>query len=185
MPFWCDMRFEKGGKKLDKRHFRTRVNHIKNDYGKRFTIYATGAVVTRSSFVVLTTPNHTLVGGVSVNSLCQQGRLIALNVNKVNKELGVGEKNRFSDASRFSLQRFRIDSELVFWAWILHCTEFALWDTCTFLDSVCFHRPCFTLDMLSFRHLECSTIRCTKLAHWQTFTCALCLFILKLDCGCG
>ncbi len=27
-------------------------------------------------------PNHTLVGGVTVNSLCQQGGLIALSVNK-------------------------------------------------------------------------------------------------------
>ncbi len=27
-------------------------------------------------------PNHTLVGGVSVNSLCQQGGLFALSVNR-------------------------------------------------------------------------------------------------------
>ncbi len=48
------------------------VTSHQKDYSMHFTIYATGAEVGWSSFVVLTTPNHTLVGGVCVNTLCQQ-----------------------------------------------------------------------------------------------------------------
>ncbi len=47
--------------------------------------------------------------------------------------------------SRFSLQRFRINSELVFF------------------PAVDKHPPCFTLDVLSFIPFGCSTIRCTKM----------------------
>ncbi len=39
-------------KKFGIRRIQTRVNHIKNNYGTHFTIYATGAVVRRSSFSV-------------------------------------------------------------------------------------------------------------------------------------
>ncbi len=35
-----------------------------------------------SVFCSLDYPNHTLVGGVSVHSLCQQGGLFALSVNR-------------------------------------------------------------------------------------------------------
>ncbi len=47
MFFWCDMRFEKGEKK----------------FGKRQAKWA--------SFFSVDYPNHTLVGSVSVNGLCQ------------------------------------------------------------------------------------------------------------------
>ncbi len=47
-----------------------------------FTIYATEADVKWVSFFSVDCPNHTLVGGVSVNSLCQQGGLFALSVNR-------------------------------------------------------------------------------------------------------
>ncbi len=56
----------------------------------------------------------------------------------------------------------------------LRCeTRVALWDTRRVLLSICFH----------LYRLERSTIRCTKLTHWHTSV--LCLFVLKLDCGCG
>ncbi len=44
----------------------------------RLTIYASDTDVEQASFCIVDDPNHTLVGGVSVNSLCQQGSLFAL-----------------------------------------------------------------------------------------------------------
>ncbi len=44
----------------------------------RYTLYH----LRQLSFIVLNYPNHTLVGRVSVNSLCQQGRVFALSVNR-------------------------------------------------------------------------------------------------------
>ncbi len=55
----------------------------------RFTIYATETDVKRETDVEQVSCfsvdylNHTLVGGVSVNSLCQQGGLFALSVSKI------------------------------------------------------------------------------------------------------
>ncbi len=48
----------------------------------RLTIYATETDVKQPSFFSLDYTNHMLVGGVSVNSLCQQGGLFALSVNR-------------------------------------------------------------------------------------------------------
>ncbi len=48
----------------------------------RVTIYATETDVGWASFCSLDSPNHTLVGGVSINSLCQQGGPFALSVNR-------------------------------------------------------------------------------------------------------
>ncbi len=47
-----------------------------------FTIYTTETDVKWACFCSVDYPNHTLVGGVSVNSLCQQGGLFALSVNR-------------------------------------------------------------------------------------------------------
>ncbi len=95
-----------------------------------------------------------------------------------------GRKHWFSDASRFSLQRVC--------AWVFLCAvetwRASLHRICAerraHCLSVCFHPPCFTLDMLSSLPFGCSTIRCTKLVRWQTFSCTLC-FVLKLNRGCG
>ncbi len=65
----------KGRNKFAKRRIRTRV------YDTRFTICAAGADDWWWSFVILKS-NHMLVSGVSVNSLCQQGGLFALSVNR-------------------------------------------------------------------------------------------------------
>ncbi len=46
-----------------------------------FTIYATETEMNQASFFSVDYPNHTLVGGVSVNSLCRQGMLFAISVN--------------------------------------------------------------------------------------------------------
>ncbi len=46
------------------------------------TIYVTETDDQQASFFSVDYPNHTLVGGVSVNSLCQQGGLFALSVNR-------------------------------------------------------------------------------------------------------
>ncbi len=51
----------------------------------RLTIYTTETDVEQVSFFSDYYPNHTLVGGVSVNSLCQQGGLFALSVNRHSK----------------------------------------------------------------------------------------------------
>ncbi len=72
MPSQCNMRFEKGEKKFGKR--RARV--------KKHTLYSTETDVKQVSFFNVDCPNHTLVGGVSVNSLCQQGGPFALSVNR-------------------------------------------------------------------------------------------------------
>ncbi len=45
----------------------------------RLTIYATE---TDDQFFNVDYPNHTLVDGVSVNSICQQGGLFAFSVNR-------------------------------------------------------------------------------------------------------
>ncbi len=46
------------------------------------TLYTTETDADWVSFFSVDYPNHTLVGGVSVNCLCQQGRLFALSLNK-------------------------------------------------------------------------------------------------------
>ncbi len=70
------MRFEKGEKKFGKRQPRTRVDRFK----KGLTTYTTETDAKLASFFFLSVDqlNHTLVGGVSVNSLCQQDWLFAL-----------------------------------------------------------------------------------------------------------
>ncbi len=79
MPFRCDMRFEKGEKSSAKGGFELGSIASKNT---RLTIYTTETDVKQASFLSVDYLNHTLVGGVSVNSLCQQGRLFALSVNR-------------------------------------------------------------------------------------------------------
>ncbi len=66
MPFRCDMRFEKGEKSLAKPGLELRSIASKSTH---FTIDTTDILF------CVDYPNHTLVGGVSVNSLCQQGGL--------------------------------------------------------------------------------------------------------------
>ncbi len=72
MLFLCDLKFEKGDKKVSqktekfaKRQIRTQVDRVQKEYDKHSTIYATGA----DDHTVLCNvddPNHTLVGGVSI-----------------------------------------------------------------------------------------------------------------------
>ncbi len=71
MPFRCDMRFEKGKKKFGKRRARTRVDRVKKHTPYHLLHWND---VKQESFFSVGYPNHTLIGGVSVNSLCQQGR---------------------------------------------------------------------------------------------------------------
>ncbi len=71
----CDLKFEKGRNKFAKRRIRP------GSMTPRFTICAAGADDWWWSFVILKS-NHMLVSGVSVNSLCQQGGLFALSVNR-------------------------------------------------------------------------------------------------------
>ncbi len=73
------MRFEKGEKSSAKGGFELGSIASKNT---RLTIYTTETDVKQASFLSVDYLNHTLVGGVSVNSLCQQGRLFALSVNR-------------------------------------------------------------------------------------------------------
>ncbi len=73
------MRFEKGEKSLAKGGFELGSIALKST---RLTICATETDVKRASFFSVDSPNHTLVGGVSVNSLCQQGGLFAFSVNR-------------------------------------------------------------------------------------------------------
>ncbi len=77
--FRCDMIFEKGEKSLAKGRFE--LGSIASR-STRFSIYTTETDVKWVSFFSVDCLNHTLVGGVSVNSLCQQGRLFALSVNR-------------------------------------------------------------------------------------------------------
>ncbi len=81
MPLRCDMRFEKGEKKFGKRQVRTRVDRVKNTMVCALQS-APLKLRTHSRFYNVDYPNHTLVGGVRVNSLCQQGGLFALSVNR-------------------------------------------------------------------------------------------------------
>ncbi len=71
MPFRCDVRFEKGEKKFGKRRVRTQKARA-----------LTSTRLKQASFFRVDYPNHTLVGGVRVNSICQQGGLFALSVNR-------------------------------------------------------------------------------------------------------
>ncbi len=80
MPFRSDMRFEKGEKKVQQKVDSNSGRSRKKS--TRLTIYATETDVKQVSFFSVDYPNHTLVGGVSVNSLCQQGGLFALRVNR-------------------------------------------------------------------------------------------------------
>ncbi len=68
------MQFEKGEKSLSKGGFEL------GSIASKSTFYhnATGTNVIQVSLVSLGSPNHTLVGGVSVNSPCQQGMPLAL-----------------------------------------------------------------------------------------------------------
>ncbi len=53
----------------------------------RLTIHATETDMKWVSFFSVDYPNHTLLGGVSVNSFCQQGGLFALSVNRHSENL--------------------------------------------------------------------------------------------------
>ncbi len=72
------MRFEKGEKKFSKRRIWTRVDRAEKHVPY---IYTTETDVEWVSFCSVDYPNHTLMGRVSVSSLCQQGGLLALSVN--------------------------------------------------------------------------------------------------------
>ncbi len=48
----------------------------------RLTIYATETDVKQVCFFIVDCPNHTLVGGVTVSSLCQQGGVLWLRLKK-------------------------------------------------------------------------------------------------------
>ncbi len=75
------MRYEilKGEKSLAKGRFELGSIASKSMH---LTIYATETNVKLASFFSVDYPNHKLVGRVSVNSLCQQGRIFALSVNR-------------------------------------------------------------------------------------------------------
>ncbi len=81
MPFGCNMRFEKGEKSCRKGGFEPWSIASK---WIRHTVYLLRHQSWQppTDFCNLDQTNHTLVGGVSVNSLCHQGRLFALNVNR-------------------------------------------------------------------------------------------------------
>ncbi len=80
-PLRCDMRFEKGEKKVWQKASSNQGRSRQKHYGMRFTT-APLKLRTHSRFLNVDYPNHTLVGGVRVNSLCQQGGLFALSVNR-------------------------------------------------------------------------------------------------------
>ncbi len=73
------MRFEKEEKSSAKG--RRELGSTVSKY-MRLSIYATETDAELLSFFSVDYPNHTLVGGVSVNSLCQQDGLFALSVNR-------------------------------------------------------------------------------------------------------
>ncbi len=73
------MRFEKGEKSLAKGGLELWLTASKC---MRLTIYTTETDVELVSCFSVDQLNHTLVGGVSVNSLCQQDGLFALSVNR-------------------------------------------------------------------------------------------------------
>ncbi len=62
------MNFEKGEKSSAKGRFKLK------SIASNLTTYAAETIVKRASFFSDDYPNHTLVGGVSANSLCQQGK---------------------------------------------------------------------------------------------------------------
>ncbi len=64
MPFRCDMRFEKGEKSLSKGGLELGSIVSKSMH---LTIYTTETDAEFASFFSVDYPNHTLVGGVSVN----------------------------------------------------------------------------------------------------------------------
>ncbi len=73
------MRFEKGGKKV--RQIRTRVDRVKK-HTLRHLRHVSEIDVLQTSYFIVNYLNHMLVGGASVNSLCQQGGPFALSVNR-------------------------------------------------------------------------------------------------------
>ncbi len=81
MAFRCNIRFEKGGKKLGKRQIRTRVDCVKK-HTLRHLRHVSEIDVLQTSYFIVNYLNHMLVGGASVNSLCQQGGPFALSVNR-------------------------------------------------------------------------------------------------------
>ncbi len=73
----------KGRKKFAKRLIRTRVDRVKmSRLCHRFYHLRHWSWWWATVFCNVDQSNHTLVGGVSVNSLCHQGRLFALSVNR-------------------------------------------------------------------------------------------------------
>ncbi len=78
------MSFEKGEKSLAKGRLRLRLIASKST---RSTIYSTETDVKQASFFNVDCPNHTLVGGVSLNSLCQQGGPFVLSVNRHSEKI--------------------------------------------------------------------------------------------------
>ncbi len=74
MPFRCDMIFEKGEKKGEKKFGKRRLRTLADRFKKHMPYHLCHLkLMLNESFFSVDYPNHTLVGRVSVNSLCQQG----------------------------------------------------------------------------------------------------------------
>ncbi len=74
MPLQCDMRFKKVGKKFDKRQVRTQVDRVNNPPARTLPSAPLEKMI-NSCFYHFDYPKRTLVGGVSVNSLCLKAAL--------------------------------------------------------------------------------------------------------------
>ncbi len=83
----CDLKREK--KVWQKEDLNTGRSRQK---GACLTIYTTEADAVQESFYNVDCPNHILVGGVSVNSLCHQGGPFALSVNRHSEKIYFGLK---------------------------------------------------------------------------------------------
>ncbi len=64
---------------LGKRRIRTRVDRVKK-HTLRHLRHVSKIDIQQTYFFIVNYLNHMLVGGASVNSLCQQGGLFALSV---------------------------------------------------------------------------------------------------------
>ncbi len=111
MPFRCDMKFEKGEKKVcQKMDSNPGWSHQKAHapYHLFYSgFYTTETDYCPASFCSIDWPDHSLVGWVSVNSLSQQGWLFVLSVNRQSINLNeIIKKIRTSSFQDWDLEKY-------------------------------------------------------------------------------
>ncbi len=94
------MRCEKG-EEFGKMRIRTRVDRDKKT-ALRILPSMPLKVHLDSGFYNIVKSNHMLVGGVSVNSLCQQSRLFSLSVNRYSRKKNTMEVNGYCQLFGYS-----------------------------------------------------------------------------------